>query len=161
MNENKKITELEAQELLAQLVNNTPIPFEIGGETYHITALKLGTMNLIAEESCKIQKAQEGNMVDVFKQFAQCIPAVIRCLCYAVLNDKNKMFKNYATREHSEEYQALYERIEWESDRNTWLGILAQVMQRLDYNFFQMAVSTLTMIRDSTLKTKKQAVAHT
>lgn len=158
MNGKKEITELEAQELLAHVLNNTPVPIEIGGETYHITSLKLGTMNLIAEESVKIQKAEEGNMVDVFKQFAQSIPSVIKCLCYAVLNDKDKIFKDYSRREYSDGFQSLYERIEWESDRTTWLDVLAQVLQRLDINFFCRASNMLTMIRDSTLKTKKKIV---
>lgn len=158
MNGKKEITELEAQELLAHVLNNTPVPIVIGDETYHITSLKLGTMNLIAEESVKIQKAEEGNMVDVFKQFAQSVPSVIKCLCYAILNDKNKIFKDYSKREHSDEYQALYERIEWESDRATWLDVLAQILQRLDIGFFCKSASMLTTIRDSTLKTKKKMV---
>lgn len=157
----KELTELEAQELLAQAINNTPIPIKIGKKTYHITTLKLGTQNLIAEETCRIQKSQEGNMLDIFKQFALSIPAVIKCLCYAVLNDKDKIFKNYATREHSEEYQILYEQIEWESDKNVWLTVLARVLERIDVSFFLQAVSMLTTIKDSALRTRKEVNGHT
>lgn len=152
----KEITELQAQELLAQVLNNTPIPIEIDGTIYQITALKLGVQNLIAEESCKIQKAQDGNMLDLFKQFAQSIPAVIRCLCYAVLNDKDRIFSNYAKREYSDEYQALYESLEWCSDRSTWMEILVQIMNRIDLNFFYYAASTLTTLREQSLKTRKK-----
>lgn len=152
----KEITELEAQELLAQVLNNTPIPIEIDGTTYQITALKLGVQNLIAEESCKIQKAQDGNMVDLFKQFAQSIPAVIKCLCYAVLNDKDRIFKDYRTKEFSDEYYALYEDIEWCSDRSTWMEILVHIMKRIDFNFFYYAASTLTTLREQSLKTRKK-----
>lgn len=157
MMEEKKITELEAQELLVQVLNDTPIPIEIGGEMYYIAALKLGVQNLIAEESCKIQKAQEGNMLDLFRQFSLSMPAVIRCLCYAVLNDKDKIFKDYSRREYSDEFQALYERLEWESDKKKWMEILVQVMNRIDLSFFYQAASTLTMIRESALKTRKKA----
>lgn len=155
MEEKKEISELDAQNLLAQVLNNTPIPIEIDGTEYQITSLKLGVQNLIAEETCKIQKAQDGNMVDIYKQFAQSIPAVIRCLCYAVLNDKDRIFKDYAKREYSDEYQSLYENLEWCSDRNKWMEILVNVMQRIDISFFFQAVSTLTMIRDSALTTRK------
>lgn len=161
MAENKEYTELEAQMMLAELLNKTPIPIEVGGETYNITALKIGTQNLIAEESCRIQKAQEGNMLDLYKQFAQSIPAVIRCLCYAILNDKNKIFKNYASREMSDEFQALYERLEWESDKSQWMEILVNVMQRIDVDFFFAAAGTLTMIRDSALQTRKKMTKRT
>lgn len=161
MEENKKeITEIQAQELLAQVLNNTPIPIEVDGTTYQITALKLGVQNLIAEESCKIQKAQEGNMLDLFKQFAQSIPAVIKCLCYAILNDKDRIFKNYAKREHSDEYQVLYESLEWCSDRSTWMEILVQIMNRIDLNFFYYAVTTLTTLREQSLTTRKKITAQ-
>lgn len=157
---NKEITDLQAQELLAQVLNNTPIPIEIDGTTYQITSLKLGVQNLIAEESCKIQKAQDGNMLDLYKQFAQSIPAVIKCLCYAILNDKDRIFKNYAKREHSDEYQALYESLEWCSDRSTWMEILVQIMNRIDLNFFYYAVTTLTTLREQSLTTRKKITAQ-
>lgn len=153
----KEMTEIEAQTLLAEVLNNTPIPIEIAGKTYQIAALKLGTQNLIAEESCKIQKAQEGNLFDLYKQFAMSMPAVQRCLCYAVLNDKNKIFKNYAQREYSDEYQALYEDLEWCSDKSKWIEILVRVMDRLDLSFFYQCAGTLTVIRESALTTRKKA----
>lgn len=156
----KEFTKLQAQELLAQVLNNTPIPIEIDGVTYQITSLKLGVQNLIAEESCKIQKAQEGNTLDLYRQFAQSIPAVIRCLCYAILNDKNKIFKDYVKREYSEEYYALYESIEWCSDRNTWMEVLVQIMNRIDLNFFFYAASTFTTLREQSLKTRKKMVVQ-
>lgn len=154
--EKKEYTELEAEELLSQVLNNTPTPVEIGKDTYYITALKLGTQALIAEESVKIQKAEDGNMLDLYKMFAQSVPAVIKCIAYAILNDKDKIFKDYSKREYSDEFNALMERLEWEADRNTFMGILVEVMQRLDLRFFWRANGILTMMRDSALKTKKE-----
>lgn len=156
MEEKKEYTELESEELLAQVLNNTPAPIEIAGKTYYITALKLGVQNLIAEESVKIQKAEDGNMLDLYKMFAQSVPAVIRCIAYAVLNDKDKIFKDYATRQYSDEFQSLYEKLEWESDRNQFMEILVNVMQRLDLSFFYRASTMLTTMRDSALKTRKK-----
>lgn len=156
-----ELSELDAQMLLAEMLNDSPTTIVIAGTTYHITALKLGVQNLIAEESCKIQQAQEGNMYDLYKQFAKSIPAVLRCLCYAVLNDKDKIFKNYRTREYSDEFQTLYEQLEWESDKTKFIEILVDVMNKINIDFFLQAASMLTMMKDSALKTRKMGVEHT
>ena len=155
------ISELDAQTLLAEVLNDTPTKIVIAGKTYHITALKLGVQNLIAEESCKIQQSQEGNLHDLYQQFAKSVPAVIRCLCYAVLNDKNKIFKDYRTREYSDEFQTLYEQLEWESDKTKFIEVLVDVMNKINIDFFLQAASMLTMMRDSALKTRKKTVERT
>lgn len=155
------ISELDAQTLLAEVLNDTPTKIVIAGKTYHITALKLGVQNLIAEESCKIQQSQEGNLYDLYQQFAKSVPAVIRCLCYAVLNDKNKIFKDYRTREYSDEFHTLYEQLEWESDKTKFIEVLVDVMNKINIDFFLQAASMLTMMRDSALKTRKKTVERT
>ena len=155
------ISELDAQTLLAEVLNDTPTKIVIAGKTYHITALKLGVQNLIAEESCKIQQAQEGNLYDLYQQFAKSVPAVIRCLCYAVLNDKDRIFKDYRTREYSDEFQTLYEQLEWESDKSKFIEVLVDVMNKINIDFFLQAASMLTMMRDSALKTRKKTVERT
>lgn len=161
MEGNKEITELDAQRMLVEILNDTPTEIVIAGKTYYITALKLGVQNLIAEESVKIQQAQEGNMYDLYKQFAKSIPAVIRCLAYAVLNDKDKIFKDYRKREFSDEFQTLYEQLEWESDRSVFIEVLVSVIRKIDISFFLQAAGMLTMMRDSSLKTKKERVERT
>lgn len=155
------ISELDAQTLLAEVLNDTPTKIVIAGKTYHITALKLGVQNLIAEESCKIQQAQEGNLYDLYQQFAKSVPAVIRCLCYAVLNDKDRIFKDYRTREYSDEFHTLYEQLEWESDKTKFIEVLVDVMNKINIDFFLQAASMLTMMRDSALKTRKKTVERT
>lgn len=155
------ISELDAQTLLAEVLNDTPTKIVIAGKTYHITALKLGVQNLIAEESCKIQQAQEGNLYDLYQQFAKSVPAVIRCLAYAVLNDKDRIFKDYRTREYSDEFQTLYEQLEWESDKTKFIEVLVDVMNKINIDFFLQAASMLTMMRDSALKTRKKTVERT
>lgn len=157
----KELSELDAQLLLAEVLNDSPTEIVIAGKTYHITALKLGVQNLIAEESCKIQQAQEGNLYDLYQQFAKSVPAVIRCLCYAVLNDKDRIFKDYRTREYSDEFQTLYEQLEWESDKSKFIEVLVDVMNKINIDFFLQAASMLTMMRDSALKTRKKTVERT
>lgn len=156
----KNLKNIDIQGRLAEVLNDAPTVIVVAGKKRYITALKLGTQNLIAAESVKIQKAEEGNMLDLYKQFAQSIPSVIRCLCYAILNDRDKIFKDYATKEFSDEFYALYDQIEWESNRNTWMEVLVGVMQKLDLSFFWSAATTLTMIRESALMTKKKIAAQ-
>ena len=147
-----KISELDAMLRLAEIMNDSPTPFEIGGKTYNITALKMGTQVLIAEETCKIQKHQEGNMVDVFKSFANSIPAVIRCIAFAILNDKDKIYQDYSKREFSEEFYATCEKIEWESDRQQWMSILVEIIRKIDISFSFTITEQMSMIRDLTMK---------
>lgn len=161
MNDKKELTELEAQRILAEIMNDTPTSIVIAGTTYHITGLKLGVQNLIAEESVKIQQAQEGNVYDLYKQFAQSIPAVIRCIAYAVLNDKDKIFSDYSKKEFSDEFQTLYEQLEWESDKSKFIEVLVNVINKIDISFFYQASGMLTMMRDYSLKTRKKEIEHT
>lgn len=137
---------------LAEIMNDSPTPFEIGGKTYNITALKMGTQVLIAEETCKIQKNQEGNLVDMFNQFARSLPAVVRCLAFAVLNDKDKIYKNYATKEFSDEFNSLCERIEWESDKRQWMDVLSKVINKIDVAFFLNISEQMKILRDTTMR---------
>lgn len=137
---------------LSEVINDTPTIVEIGGKKYNITALKIGTQILIAEETSKVQKHQEGNMVDVFKSFANSIPAVIRCIAFAILNDKDKIYKDYSKREFSEEFYATCEKIEWESDRQQWMSILVEIIRKIDISFSFTITEQMSMIRDLTMK---------
>lgn len=147
-----KVSELDAMTLLAEAMNDSPTVMVIGGEKYNITALKMGTQVLIAEETCKIQKAQEGNLVDIFNQFARSLPAVIRCLAYAVLNDKDKIYKDYGKRELSDEFYAMCEKIEWESERNQWIQILVEVIKKIDISFSTTIIGQMTILRSLMMK---------
>lgn len=150
----QEVSELDAMMRLAEVLNDSPTQIRIGDKTYSITALKMGTQILIAEETCKIQKSQEGNLVDMFNQFARSLPAVIRCLAFAVLNDKDKIYKDYAAREFSDEFYSMCERIEWESDKGKWLEVLAEVIRKIDVAFFLNISDQMKILRDLTMKKK-------
>ncbi len=152
MEDKSKINELDAMMRLSEVINDTPTIVEIGGKKYNITALKIGTQILIAEETSKVQKHQEGNMVDVFKSFANSIPAVIRCIAFAILNDKDKIYKDYSKREFSEEFYATCEKIEWESDRQQWMSILVEIIRKIDISFSFTITEQMSMMRDLTMK---------
>lgn len=137
---------------LAEILNDSPTQIKIGDKVYNITALKMGTQILIAEETCKIQKHQEGNLVDMFNQFATSLPAVVRCLAFAVLNDKDKIYKDYASREFSDDFYSMCERIEWESDKGKWMEVLAEIVRKIDVAFFLNISDQMKILRDWQMK---------
>lgn len=150
------VTELDAMLRLAEIMNDSPTQMEIGGKTYNITALKMGTQILIAEETCKIQKHQEGNLLDIFNQFAHSLPSIVHCLAFAILNDKDKIYKDYATKTFSDEFYALCEKIEWESDKGQWMAVLAEIIKKIDVSFSMTITEQMSMLRDMTMKKRPQ-----
>lgn len=151
-NEKHNISDLDAMLRLAEVFNDSPTEIEIAGQTYNITALKIGTQVLIAEETCRIQKSQEGNLVDIMKQFAASMQSIVRCLAFAVLNNKDKIYKDYATKEFSTEFYSMCEKIEWESDKSKWFQILTEVIKKIDINFSLTITEQMSMIRDMMMK---------
>lgn len=126
-NDTPKMSEDEAMERLARVMNDTPTIVKLGEHGFPITALKPGTQFLIAEEACRICKAEKGNMMDVIKQFAINIPSVIKVLTLAILNDKDRIYADYATRKFSNEYETVYQTIEWETDPKGWIALLSLI----------------------------------
>lgn len=151
MEKDKEISELDAMMRLAEILNDSPRDISLGGKTYKIRALRPGTQWLIAQESCKIAKNEEGDFSDLITKFASNIPSVVRCITLAILNDKAKI--------ESDEYQAMYDTIMWETKQNEWIGVLVEVLQMLDLQFFFRCTETIEMIRKMTLTKKNQEVS--
>lgn len=85
---------LESQERLAEILNDSPRLVSLNGTEWEIRALRMGTQYLIAQEVIKINKVENANFGDVIKQFAVSMPSVLKVLTLALLNDKNKIFKD-------------------------------------------------------------------
>lgn len=147
MEEKKGISELEAQLRLAQILNDTPKMIKLGGREFPLKPLRMGAQWLIAEESCKIAKAEE-SFTDIVKRFATNAPAVIRCICIAILNDKDKI--------EGKEYQDLYDFISWETNPAEWMAILVEILQMLDYQNFSFACEVIHSLRLSLTKTAQR-----
>lgn len=155
--ENKKdktTISVDAMERLAKVMNDTPTIVKMSNTEFAITALKPGTQWLIAEESCKIMKAEQGNFKDVIKQFAVNIPSVVHVITLAILNDKNRIFEDYKSRKYSEEYQSVYETIMWETSPDNWLSILVEIMNMLSMDYFFQSTNAVAMIREAALGRK-------
>lgn len=154
----KKTTSVDAMERLAKVMNDTPTIVKMSNTEFAITALKPGTQWLIAEESCKILKAEKGNMNDVIRQFSINIPSVVSVITLAILNDKERIFKNYNNREFSDEYKSVYDTIMWETNQENWIGLLVEIMNMLSMDYFFQVTNAIAMIREMALgrKTKME-----
>ena len=139
-----EISELDAQLRLAQILNDTSKTIKLGGREFQLKPLRQGAQWLIAEESCKIAKAGE-SFTDIIKQFAVNAPAVVRCICIAILNDKDKI--------NGKEYQDLYDFIQWETDSYEWIGLLVEVLQMINYDFFFKSCEVIHSLRQTMTKT--------
>ena len=135
-------------------MNDTPTIVKMSNTEFAITALKPGTQWLIAEESCKIMKAEQGNFKDVIKQFAINIPSVVHVITLAILNDKNRIFEDYKSRKYSEEYQSVYETIMWETSPDNWLSLLVEIMNMLSMDYFFQSTNAVAMVREAALGRK-------
>lgn len=150
----KKDISVDAMQRLAEIMNDTPTVMKMGKTEFAITALKPGTQWLIAEESCKIMKAEQGNFKDVIKQFAVNIPSVVHVITLAILNDKNRIFDDYKSRKYSEEYQSVYDTIMWETSPDNWLSLLVEIMNMLSMDYFFQSTNAVAMIREAALGRK-------
>lgn len=150
----KKDVSVDAMQRLAEIMNDSPTVMKMGKTEFAITALKPGTQWLIAEESCKIMKAEQGNFKDVIKQFAVNIPSVVHVITLAILNDKNRIFDDYKSRKYSEEYQSVYDTIMWETNPDNWISLLVEIMNMLSMDYFFQSTNAVAMIREAALGRK-------
>lgn len=142
---------LEAQERLAEILNDSPRLISLNGTEWEIKALRMGTQYLIAQEVIKINKVENANFGDVVKQFAVSMPSVLKVLTLALLNDKNKIFKNGDESEgFSELYEATYNTLAWECEVSEFGNILLETLQLLDVSFFTQATHIVEMFKTAT-----------
>ena len=156
---------MDAMSRLAQVMNDSPTVVKMANTEWAIKALRPATQWLIAEESLKIQKSEEGNFTDVIKQFAQNIPSVVKVLTLAILNDKKRIYGDNTDGTFSEEYRAVYDTIMWETDSQSWIGLLVEVMNMLSLDYFFASTNAIAMIREMalgkkmTMEEQKQSLA--
>lgn len=142
---------LDAQERLAEILNDSPRLVSLNGTEWEIKALRMGTQYLIAQEVIKINKVENANFGDIVKQFAVNIPSVLKILTFALLNDKTKIFKDGNENEgFSELYEATYNTLAWECEVSEFGNILLETLQLLDTSFFLEATHIVEMFKTAT-----------
>lgn len=152
---------IEAQERLAEILSDSPRLVSLSGTEWEIRALRMGTQYLIAQEVIKINKVENASYGDIVNQFAVNIPSVLKILTLALLNDKDKIFRNGNEREgFSEIYEATYNTLAWECNVNEFGNILLETLQLLDTSFFMESCRIVEMFRVATtarrMTTKEQ-----
>ena len=156
---NNKEVSLEAQERLAEILNDSPRLISLNGSEWEIRALRMGTQWLIAKKCIEINKAESANFGDIVKQFAVNIPAVIEVLTLALINDKGKIFKDGNERNgYSDFYTATYDTLMWECKVEDFGTILLEVLQMIDVSFFLDSHRILEIFRESTMARKNQTL---
>lgn len=142
---------LDAQERLAEILNDSPRLISLNGTDWEIKALRMGTQYLIAQEVIKINKTESATFGDIVKQFAVNIPSVLKILTLALLNDKNKIFKNGNENEgFSELYESTYNTLAWECEVSEFGNILLETLQLLDTSFFMESCRIVEMFKVAT-----------
>lgn len=142
---------LEAQERLVEILTDSPRIISLNGSEWAIKALRMGTQYLIAKKVIEIKRAEDNTFGDIIQQFAVNIPAVIEVITLALLNDKNKIFKNGVDGgEYSELYETTYQTLMWECKVEDFGNLLLEILQLIDTNFFMESCRILEMFKMST-----------
>lgn len=144
----KREVSLEAQELLVEILNDSPHLVSLQGTTWEVRTLRFGTQYLIAQEVIKINKVENATYGDVVKQFAQDIPSMVKILTFCLLNDKKRIYKDgIETMGFSDEYHAVYNSIMWEGDIQSYAYLLLECLQMLDISAFFQALDIVQIFR--------------
>lgn len=142
---------LEAQERLAEILSDSPRLVSLNGTEWEVRALRTGTQYLIAQEVIKINKVENANFGDIVKQFAINIPSVLKILTLALLNDREKIFKNGdESAGFSDLYEATYNTLSWDCNVSEFGDILLETLQLLDTSFFLESCRIVEMFRVAT-----------
>lgn len=147
---------IDDQMRLAEILNDSPTLVALNGTPFEVRALRYGTQWRIAQKVLEITKAEEGSFGDILKHFAQSVPAVLEVLTLALLNDKNKIFKDGdETAGYSDLFKATYSTLEWECDYTKFGEILITVLSKLDISFFMESLGMLDIFRQKTTAKKR------
>lgn len=148
---------LEAQELLVEILNDSPHLVSLANTEWEVRSLKFGTQYLIAQEVITINKLESANFSDIVKQFATNIPSVIKIITLCLLNDKKRIYKDGIERNgFSDEYQSIYDTLMWEGKIEDFGNLLLECLQMLDVSAFFQALDIVQIFRAGVTMKKNQ-----
>lgn len=155
--EKKNEPSIEAQEVLVEILNDSPHLISLAGTKFEVRSLRFGTQYLVAQEVIAINKVENANFGDIVKQFAKNIPSVIKVITLCVLNDKMRIYKDGNERNgFSDEYYAVYDTLMWEGNIQEFGNLLLECLQMLDISTFFQALDIVQMFRASVTMRKSQ-----
>lgn len=135
----------EAMERLIQVMSDSPTLVKLANTEWAITALKPAVQWEIARIACEVHKVEKATYGDVLKGFAINLPAVVRVITLALLNDKERI---------ANEYDKVYDTLMWESKPNEWATLLFEILNLQDISFFLQITQVVDMFRQTTLQRK-------
>lgn len=145
----------DSMERLVRLMNDSPTLVKFANTEWAIRSLRMGTQWLIAEHACQIIKREGMALGDIIKEFALVLPEVAHCITLALLNDRDRIFYNYETKELSPEYNQVYDTLLWGNcDAKEWAMFLAEIFNLIDTSFFFQSTNVIETIRQTTLARK-------
>ena len=136
---------IESQQALLRVMNDTPTIVKLNEtKDWKITALKPAVKWAIAEEAAKI-KQSESDTANVLINMATNMPCICRCLTLALLNDKERIEK---------EYDRVYELLLYETDDRHWGNLFLEVLKLLETDAFFLNISFVEMFLKMTSERK-------
>ena len=133
----------EAMEKLARVMTDAPSIVKLAGIGWNITALKPAVQWEIAKLACDIKREEKASFGDVLRGLSTNLPAIIRIVTLALLNDKKRI---------EEEYDRVYDTLMWESNPSEWANLLYEVLQLIDVGFFFQITDAVEMFRQLVLQ---------
>lgn len=135
----------DAMEKLVKVMTNEPTLVKLANVGWEVTALKPAVQWEISKVACEINKNEQASFGDVIKSFSTNLPAVMRVVTLALLNDKERIEK---------EYDKVYETLMWESKPEEWGTLLFEILQLQDVGFFFQITQAIEIFRQTTLQRK-------
>lgn len=143
---NVRVASDESMERLAQIMTDSPSLVKLANTEWAITALKPAVQWEIAKIACEVHKVEKATYGDVLKGFSTNLPAVVRVMTLALLNDKERI---------ENEYDKVYDTLMWESNPSQWANLLLEILNLQDIGFFLQITQVVEMFRQTTLQRKK------
>lgn len=143
---NMRVASDESMERLAQIMTDAPSLVKLANTEWAITALKPAVQWEIAKIACEVHKVEKATYGDVLKGFSTNLPAVVRVITLALLNDKERI---------ENEYDKVYDTLMWESNPSQWANLLLEILNLQDIGFFLQITQVVEMFRQTTLQRKK------
>lgn len=141
----KEPVSLESMERLAQIMLDTPTIKKLERTEFAITALKPAVEWMIAQEAVKITKVENAVMGDVLKALVNEIPSVCRIITLAILNDKERIEKDYDT---------VYNTLFWDCNTKEWAQLLFEILNLISIEAFFLTTDLIQTFKTIALERK-------
>lgn len=136
----------EAMEKLVKVMTDAPTLVKLADAGWEVHALKPAVQWEIAKIACEIHQVENASYGDILTEFAKNLPAVVRVITLALLNDKKRI---------AEEYDIVYDTLMWESNPSEWATVLLEILNLQDIGFFLQITQVTEIFRQMTLQRKK------